>query len=492
MAVKSLWDYVFIRTCIFLLHLVAPLSVVFSLVSSLFLLPFPIPRALKVWLALEAAFYLAVYLPHKEYLQRAAKHPVPPCRQDRRELFLRCHETIPDPDLYLRKWFRDAPADEIKRENVKDFFRWAFLNTGDADPAFDEELEDYASRMERLLGGRLGARTGQRKVPPTDAGQGRDAAPELDLCVFVVDTIASVSLRYHSFDFYRTSLLQILSIFPPRPFMLAIFATYSSPGKLLTYWHRPHTSKSRLPVLFVHGIGVGLYPYINFLAHLNANEDANPDGQVGIIALEIMPVSSRLTAEAMLKDEMCGEIRRIVEAHGWDKFVLVTHSYGSVVAAHLLRNPQMARKIGPILFVDPVSFLLHLPDVAYNFICRQPSRYKEHLFSYFGSKDIGIAHTLFRRFFWADNILWKEDIRGHRVTVALAGRDAIIDAKTVGAYLVGSKDWTLETARWKNGLWQGDEMDVLWFPNLDHGQAFDERGTRSRLVQIVRGFCSMT
>lgn len=163
MAVKSLWDYVFIRTCIFLLHLVAPLSVVFSLVSSLFLLPFPIPRALKVWLALEAAFYLAVYLPHKEYLQRAAKHPVPPCRQDRRELFLRCHETIPDPDLYLRKWFRDAPADDIKRENVKDFFRWAFLNTGDADPAFDEELEDYASRMERLLGRRLEPGRGNAK-----------------------------------------------------------------------------------------------------------------------------------------------------------------------------------------------------------------------------------------------------------------------------------------------------------------------------------------
>jgi hypothetical protein len=24
--------------------------------------------------------------------------------------------------------------------------------------------------------------------------------------------------------------------------------------------------------------------------------------------------------------------------------------------------------IGPILFVDPVSFLLHLPEVAYNFV----------------------------------------------------------------------------------------------------------------------------
>ncbi|PFH55607.1 hypothetical protein XA68_17954 [Ophiocordyceps unilateralis] len=490
MAAKSLWHHVFIRTCIFLLHLLAPLSVVYSLVSSLFLLPFQLPRVLNLWLALEAVFYLLIYLPLKRHLQRAAKHPVPPCRKDRRKLFLRCNVTNPDPDRYLRKWFRDAPAAEIKRENVKDFFRWAFLNTGDPDPTFDDELDDYISELEKQLGRRLEPGRGNAKCLRLTLDKVEMLHRSLTwyLCILVVDSIASISLRYHSFEFYRPSLLQILSIFPPRP--LAIISSYRSPGKLLTYWHRPHTSETRLPILFIHGIGVGLYPYINFLTSLNANDEyADPDGQLGIIAVEIMPISSRLTAQAMLKDEMCDEILRIVEAHGWEKVVLVTHSYGSVVAAHLLRNSRMERKIGPTTFIDPVSFLLHLPDVAYNFVYRQPSRTKEHVFSYFGSKDIGIAHTLSRRFFWADNILWKEDIQGHRVTVVLAGRDVIIDAETVGAYLTGSEAWNLETGRWKHGLWQGDEVDVLWFPHLDHGQAFDEKETRSRLVQVVRGYC---
>jgi hypothetical protein len=35
---------------------------------------------------------------------------------------------------------------------------------------------------------------------------------------------------------------------------------------------------------------------------------------------------------------------------------------------HLLQTPHIGQKVGPILFVDPVSFLLHLPDVAYNFV----------------------------------------------------------------------------------------------------------------------------
>jgi len=34
----------------------------------------------------------------------------------------------------------------------------------------------------------------------------------------------------------------------------------------------------------------------------------------------------------------------------------------------MLHTQQIAAKIGPVLFIDPVTFLLHLPDVAYNFV----------------------------------------------------------------------------------------------------------------------------
>lgn len=138
--------------------------------------------------------------------------------------------------------------------------------------------------------------------------------------------MASISLTYHSFDFHRTSSIGFLSVFPFRP--LNIFATSRSPVKRLTYWHRSHTSNTRLPILFIHGIGVGLYPYINFLADINADDfQGSSNEQVGIIAIEMMSISSRITAEAMSKDEMCDEVCRIITAHGWDKFALVSHSY---------------------------------------------------------------------------------------------------------------------------------------------------------------------
>lgn len=102
---------------------------------------------------------------------------------------------------------------------------------------------------------------------------------------------------------------------------------------------------------------------------------------------------------------------------------------------------------------------------------------------------MGVSHTLFRRFFWAENVLWKEDVEGHNVTVVLAGRDVIVDTKAIGAYLTGSDDWSLETESWENGVWKGDGLDVMWFQDLDHGQVFDTKRTRKRLVEIVRRFC---
>ncbi|KAM5354922.1 hypothetical protein ACJ41O_001568 [Fusarium nematophilum] len=327
MAGTSAWDYIFIRTSIFLLHLVAPLSVVYSLGSWLVGFPFRVPRVLEVWLALEAAFYLVVYLPYKAYLQTAATHPAAASRDDRRRLFWRCHGNIPDPERFLMKWFRDAPVAEIKRDNVKEFYRWAFLNTADPDPADDEELEYYVGELEQSLGRRLEAGRGTAKCLRLSLDKVDMLHRSLIwyLCVSVVDTLASIALRYHSFYFHRTSLLRCLAVFPSR--IPTLFAAHRSPARTLTYWYRRHTSRTRLPVLFIHGIGVGLYPYIRFLADINAHGNEDPlDGQVGIIAVELMSISSRITEQAMLKDEMCDEIHSILKAHGWSRVMLVSHS----------------------------------------------------------------------------------------------------------------------------------------------------------------------
>lgn len=286
------------------------------------------------------------------------------------------------------------------------------------------------------------------------------------------------------FEYYRTPLSQFFNVFPFR--LHNLLSRKTSPSKTITYWHRPHTSKTRLPILFIHGIGVGLYPYIPFLRELNQSSD--PDGQIGIIAIEILPISSRITTPVLRPEEMTSTISTILARHGWDRVVLASHSYGSVVSAHLLRDPVMSPRIGPALLVDPVCFLLHLPDVAYNFVYRKPQRANEYQLQYFGALDGSTAHTLGRCFFWSENILWKEDLGDRRVTVGLGGEDSIIDAKRVGKYLATGSEAGKEDC-WRCREWEGKGLEVLWFGHLDHAQVFDKKSNRKRLVDVARGYC---
>lgn len=69
---------------------------------------------------------------------------------------------------------------------------------------------------------------------------------------------------------------------------------------------------------------------MNSVADLSTQpgEDAL-DGQVVIFAVEIISVSSRITAEVFSKDEMGEEICCMLQAQGWEWCALVTYSWMS-------------------------------------------------------------------------------------------------------------------------------------------------------------------
>lgn len=250
---------------------------------------------------------------------------------------------------------------QIRVDNVKQLYRWAFLNKAEYDSGDEEELDEYVSETEELLGRKLQPGRGNAVPLLVTIDKVRTLYRSLFwyLCVFVVDTLTCAKLLWHGFHLF-CHWRSFLSVFPLRP--LSLFSGNTSPARRLTYWHRPHTSKSRRPVLFIHGIGIGLYPYTSFLSEINESyENDGDDGEVGIIAIEIMPISFRLTGAPMGSTEMCGEVLKILRHHGWEDVVLVSHSFGSVVSTHLLKDLEASSMIGPVLLIDPVSILLHLP-----------------------------------------------------------------------------------------------------------------------------------
>jgi hypothetical protein len=148
-------EYVFIRLCIFGLHYLAPLCILYCVFAiacyGARATLFRLPLAVEIYAATETLFFFLVYLPYRGYLQRDAVHPPLPSREERKILFNLCHDNITDPVPYFEKWFEDADMSEIKRENMKEFFLWAFFNRGGPPGDDDEELEEYITTAEKLL-----------------------------------------------------------------------------------------------------------------------------------------------------------------------------------------------------------------------------------------------------------------------------------------------------------------------------------------------------
>lgn len=115
---------------------------------------------------------------------------------------------------------------------------------------------------------------------------------------------------------------------------------------------------------------------------------------------------------------------------------------------------------------------------------------------------MGVAHTLSRTFFWSENILWKNDLLSHHATVFLVGKDSIINAPLVYEYLQAAgggeenktkrgsfhsddipADYNSENAVPEKDRSGDDRLNVVWCPNLDHGQIFDQPPWRKKLVE---------
>lgn len=518
----------FIRTTITLLQSIGPLCLLWttwrittSTTTSLLeqnKLPSPSrPSALQTYALSEATFYLLSLL-HTLYLQRRAEHPPLRTRAQRQQLFETIRGEIRDVEKFLSGWFRGARVEEIGRGDLRSFLDWSFWEGRFVGEEGDEEeMEGYVNGVEGLVGRGFRFREGKGRVRPLrltlDPVEVQVRCLVWYAIVLLVDLGVFVKFWWCGWGFRGTSAVDGRWVFPPRP--LALLGGKSE-AEGLSYWVREHTAKDRLPVLFIHGIGVGLHPYVDTLVDLSKRADKSTNtGSVGILAIELLPISSRLTSPILHREDFLRQITTILASHSphYDSFILASHSYGSVFTTYMLTDPLLAPRVHATVLIDPVTLLLYQPDVAYNFTARAPKTANEWQLWYFASKDPGVAHTLARHFFWSESCLWRERVgellqRGMRITLSLAGRDLIVDTEAVAGYLsedeVEGKDVRLETEDGgldgkkkvcvkglKERPWMGQGLDVLWFEDLDHAQVFDDEVARERLVRVIVGYTKL-
>ncbi|KAK7416802.1 hypothetical protein QQX98_004995 [Neonectria punicea] len=454
--------------------------------------------ALCAALLAETLFFGLIYRPYLTHLKKDAIHPEPTSPTERMALFRRCMGNVRSLELYLQGWFLGAHPDDIRRDNVREFILWAFFerdsdSTSVDDEATRQELDEFLDIIEQKLErplkeGRGSARCLRLTLDTVDSAY---RSVLWYTIVFFIDQLTHLAFLWHGFQYHRRRAVRV---FPPRP--QELIGGRPSPSTQLSYWHRPHSAEDQVPVVFFHGIGIGLWTYVGFLAKLTGINNKKGQGNVGIIAIELLPVSFRLTSPIPNKMDFLDQMATIINHHSWDNFSIVSHSYGSVLTTHMLHSPSMHHRISSVTLIDPVTIALHLPHIAYNFTRRQPKMANEWQLWYYASTDPAVALCLGRFFFWRENIVWKDELLGsesggrrteRKVVVYLAGRDLIVNTGAVSEYLEGDGEMTIDELSRE----EHDRMKVIMFPTLDHAQLFDDASAVDSVVRLIRSNCEI-
>lgn len=300
----------------------------------------------------------------------------------------------------------------LGREDVDEFFAWAFFGKEPADlETWEvEELDKCYREIEEHQG--LVFAEGSPGIYKPRRLSLEDVSPLhrpllVYIIVWLLRTAAGVILRLLGF--------QLLT---------------AQSG--LRGWYRPArpTSQHYLPLLFFHGIAPGgLVFYLPMLLFGLVS-----DGRA-VYLFENPSISCVLGYRALTEYETVEGVQELVHATIGDDcgLALAGHSFGSCQLTWLLHSPLSSR-IRQFVLMDPVTILLSEPDVMNNFL------YSRHVnkIRMLASSELFTEYYLRRHFSWYNSELWLEDLpMSTKLLVALSEHDEIIHSPKVKRAL----DW---------------------------------------------------
>lgn len=209
-------------------------------------------RSVLLYMYGEALFFLYYQL---RGIQIQPRSKAPKLDEKSRDaLFFNCIDHVGrDTTKWLRSWHFDAPLDQMKRENVEEFIAWGFMSSTVKQLSNKEAqiVKEYVDEIEKRRGApfKPGITTGLKSMTFTNDPITFQTRPFIYYAV----------THYLLGEFVTNRTLRVRGL------------TRRTCGNL-TYWSTPNigcdsnsSTGSERPIVFIHGIGVGLAPYLLFV-----------------------------------------------------------------------------------------------------------------------------------------------------------------------------------------------------------------------------------
>jgi pimeloyl-ACP methyl ester carboxylesterase len=186
-----------------------------------------------------------------------------------------------------------------------------------------------------------------------------------------------------------------------------------------------------MPLVFFHGLGIGLVTYIPFILSLIINQPLRP-----ILLFEMPSISMIWEDNHILPKEYATHVSECLKGLKIVKCIMAGHSIGTALVRWMdLYFPEM---IHGRIFIDPICFNLWTHHIAFNALYRSPRSLNEAFIKFVGMSEAGIATFLHRYFVWFQNTYFTDQLPDNCV-IFLAGKDDIVNAPNVLHYLQNNK-----------------------------------------------------
>jgi pimeloyl-ACP methyl ester carboxylesterase len=415
--------------------------------------------ALNAWLLSEAVFAVvcAVLRRRAQALNEAGMS----CNAvERRVVFERCLDTIASPREFAKRWLRDRELETVGEGNIEEWLAWGMMGKHAAllDDAERAELAEYVSSFQ------------SRCDVQVQKGHNGEVRPYK----FTHEPAESL---HRPLVYYAVVHGLLQRVAAPMGMAWLGFSGMRR-GGCFNYWVRrnPHTagaSASRPPLVVIHGIGIGVLPYLGFArALVRAMQEGEPKLRRDIVVLELPAVAQQMFPSALVPRCFVDDVRRMLESEGFrGGCAVAAHSYGTFCAAWLIKYaPEL---VVSAALLDPAPFLLHHSTTLRAIVYKEAFTEQEKLFHYLLRSEMWFSHHFRRDFDWLSNLLFFEQIHCP-TTVVLSELDDIMPVHEIRALHTASRPDVVA------------RIDLVWLDRCVHGGfLFSERHGDAVVARVL-------
>ena len=255
------------------------------------------------------------------------------------------------------------------------------------------------------------------------------------------------------------------------------FKTYYSSSTNLIYLYKVNNDSDKIPVMFIHGFGIGIIPYINNIIEISKDTTIICPILPNISNVYFHPLKWNISKNDFFPELnlLFQEFDDILENHKLTKINIMAHSFGTFILSGLMLNTSIRKKINKKIFIDPVCFFSDSHQIYRSVDIMKNDRgsgclftIKKYLLYYIIYLDIYLKYATKRNLFSMDYLWGNYRYIDKNSLVVLSEYDEITPSKAIYNDMVKS----------------GKIKNIVFLKDASHGDLFMNQNYSEELDQL--------